>query len=115
MIRGNLQTFLMLWNRVEPTLRKLCTGGNGRGDLSILVEEMPGLVSSMLTGTERVVQIVSQVKRFSRAGDNAPPQCVDLAQCLDEALILTAAGMEGIIVEKRYRSQHSMRLALRRN
>ena len=102
MIRGNLQTFERLWERVEATLQCLCAEENEDSDLAIFIDEMPGLVSSMLAGTERIARIVNQVKLFSRNDDGTPPEQVDLSACLDEAIGLTEASLHGVRVEKVY-------------
>lgn len=83
MIRGNLQTLLRLWERVEATLQRLCAEEKEDSDLAVFLDEMPGLVSSMLAGTEQIARIVSQVKPVSRNDDGTLPEQVDLGPCLD--------------------------------
>ena len=89
-IRGNLQTFERLWQRAEPTLRRLAAEA-GDADLDLLVEEFPDLATSMLAGTERIARIVSAVRVYARSDESRAPQEVDLARCVEEALSLTAS------------------------
>jgi signal transduction histidine kinase len=101
MIRGNLQTFQRLWERVEPVLRQQMASREEK-DLAVLLEELPGLIANMLSGTERIARIVNQVKLYSRAEESRAPQEVDLVRCLEEALALTTHNLKGIQLERRY-------------
>ena len=98
MIRGNLQTFQHLWERLGPELDRLRAAGQEGPVLGMLAEEMPGMVASMLTGTERVTRIVNQIKLFSRTDDQAPATRVDLSGCVDEALLMVGGMLNGIEV-----------------
>lgn len=100
MIRGNLQTFQQLWERVGPELARLQAAGLGGPHLSLMAEEMPGMVASMLTGTERVTRIVNQIKLFSRTDDQAPAGRVKVADCVNEALLMVGGLLSGIKVVK---------------
>ena len=98
MIRGNLQTFQRVWELLEPACRKAWRN-EVDGGAAELVEEVPGLIAGMLTGTDRITRIVNQVKQFSRAGENGLPELVDLDRCVDQAAGLTSAGRNGIRLE----------------
>ena len=81
MIRGNLQTFAHIWERLEPSLRR-CTD---EGISTELIDEIPSLVHSMLHGTDRIKQIVEQVQHYSD-DKHRPAGEVDLRECLNAAL-----------------------------
>jgi signal transduction histidine kinase len=101
MIRANLQTFQRLWDRAAPLLRRLGNTAASQ-DLAALLEEVPGLTSNMLSGTDRIARISNQMKLYSRVDDTRSPCEVDLVRCLEEAIGLTAQDLCGIEIHREY-------------
>ena len=81
MIRGNLQTFAHIWERLEPSLRRCADEGLSTD----LIDEIPGLIHSMQRGTDRIKQIVEQIQHFTDSNHQSGSE-IDLRQCLNSAL-----------------------------
>lgn len=56
-------------------------------DLDFLVEDLPKLLASMQMGTDRIQQIVSSLRTFSRT-DSTAAQAIDLHECIDSTLMI---------------------------
>ncbi|MBE9128130.1 MULTISPECIES: response regulator [unclassified Coleofasciculus] len=78
-------------------------------DIDFLVKDLPKLLNSMQLGTDRICQIISSLRDFSRI-DPGQMMTVDLHQCLDSTLILLQYRLQqigkyrGIQVIKEYGS-----------
>lgn len=75
-------------------------------DLEFLKQDLPKLLSSMQTGTERIREIVLSLRNFSRL-DEAEMKAVDLHEGLDSTLVilgnrLKTPGQAGIEVIRHY-------------
>lgn len=71
-------------------------------DLDFILHDLPKVVQSMETGTERLRNLVTSLRTFSRM-DEAKRSPTDLHQSLDSTLlILNARIKEGILVQKEY-------------
>lgn len=92
-IAVNLQTFQDLWPSVEA-----CLAGHGTGlhqaRAEALVKEMPGMLSEMQDGLERIRHITADLRSFSRTGQSiCRPQ--DVVECLRKALRMCSIRIKG--------------------
>lgn len=88
---------------VPPEIQKY----NEAIDLDFLIEDLPKILSSMKTGTERIRQIVLSLRHFSHH-DRAEMKLVDIHEGIDSTLLIlqhrlkATAGHLGIEVVKEY-------------
>jgi len=71
-------------------------------DLAFLLQDLPSLIESMSLASERLVDIVSSLRNFSRM-DHEKKQQVDLHRYLDGTLMILDSRIKlGISIEKQY-------------
>ncbi|MEB3209736.1 MAG: ATP-binding protein [Leptolyngbyaceae bacterium] len=71
-------------------------------DLEFLLDDLPKLIESMALASERMVEIVSSLRNFSRM-DHEKTQAVDIHRYLDGTLLILDSRIKaGIHVEKNY-------------
>jgi DNA-binding response OmpR family regulator len=89
-IRGNLQTLQCLWEGAEPALRRLSNGSANR-EVTTLLEELPGLVSAMLSDAERIAGVLSEVALQAADEKGAAPWGIGLGRWVDPAVAQATA------------------------
>ncbi|MEJ2202212.1 MAG: ATP-binding protein, partial [Desulfuromonadaceae bacterium] len=79
--------------KTAPELSERLTAYRKKLKIDFLLEDIPGLLAESLDGTERVKEIVQDLRNFSRI-DAAETAEVDLNQCLESTLSLLRNGLE---------------------
>ena len=96
-IRGNLQTLQKFWDTLAPGVRAALELSVAKAPdatetrkLEFILKETPGLITDMLTGTERITKIVSGLRSFVHMGTQSQREPMRLSKAIEEALTLVA-------------------------
>lgn len=88
-ISGNVQTQQMMWPIVANALEFSRAHGFKESErLNFILEEMPGTMTGIRDGVQRVSTIVRDLKTFARRDEVAPPEPMSLVRALEESLNL---------------------------
>jgi signal transduction histidine kinase len=87
-VKGDLQLLEKSWAIIRQALEDLPPGQvkNPQG-LAFVMQEVPGLISGMQQGVDRIIRLVHEMSLLSRSEkQDAQRTVVDLGQCIEEAL-----------------------------
>jgi signal transduction histidine kinase len=99
MARANLRTLGRCRERMSPVLhRPIATGGEP--EVLAIGDDLPSLTARMLSGAERVRDLVQGCAECAGAGGTGPRNSIDLETCIENAVALTAAETQGIRVKR---------------
>ncbi|MCC7263992.1 MAG: hybrid sensor histidine kinase/response regulator [Candidatus Latescibacteria bacterium] len=87
-VKGDLQLLEKSWTIIRQVLEDLPPGQvkNPQG-LAFVMQEVPGLISGMQQGMERIIRLVREMSLLSRSEkQDTQRTVVDLGQCIEEAL-----------------------------
>ncbi len=87
-IRGNGQMLARLWPVLEAELREAVASGSERADrIQFALDEMPGILDGMLSGTDRIKRITGGLLSYSRQQPTRK-EPVRLAAIVEQAMEL---------------------------
>ncbi|NJL00785.1 MAG: ATP-binding protein [Spirulinaceae cyanobacterium SM2_1_0] len=84
---GNLMELLELYDTELAETPKRIVEFKEEIDLDFILEDSPNLLKSMRLGSERLIQIVTSLRNFSRMDDDKL-QAADLHECIDGTLLI---------------------------
>ena len=94
-IRGNVQTLMRLWPKLETFLQSAVEAGVDAPDiLNFIRLEVPDILGAMLDGTSRITKIVDGMAAFTRSETPQEMMPLDLNRCIDQALHILSQHFE---------------------
>jgi len=88
-IRGNVQTLIRVWPRLENFIGTAeLFGTELPSSIQYILKEVPDILQAMLEGTTRITRIVEGLATFAKSEAGLPVERVDLNDCIREALEL---------------------------
>ncbi len=98
----NLIELLALYEREVPEKLAKVEAFKAEIDFEFILEDSPNLLKSMRLGSERLIQIVTSLRNFSRL-DEDKRQSADLHECIDGTLLILENRLKrSIEVKKQY-------------
>lgn len=93
-IASNIATFRVMWAIMEPYLQEwVKSEPHSDHRLSLVLEEMPGLMNGMQEGSKRIATIIKEMKQFA-AGNRIPFRRILPQQVIDTALVFARKNIE---------------------
>lgn len=86
-IRGNIQTLQKFWGTIATLLQESLHDNPMK---TFILEEVPGLLQDMFTGTERIAKITNGLCSYARRESEPVREGFRINTCIEEALRMTA-------------------------
>jgi signal transduction histidine kinase len=87
-IMGDAQTFQLIWDRLQPTLKAIEPDEAQAEMLNFALEETPQIIESITQGSRRIQTIVKSIRNHVRKDTATTHKPTDINECLENALTL---------------------------